>query len=280
MLRVGICLLLLSLSTFAAAKQRVVVIDGALTEIVYLLGGEKNLVAVDTTSVYPPQASKLPNVGYMRALSAEGILSSKPSLVITSPSAGPKTAIDKIKAAGVKLETVKSDYSIEGLYNKVKRLGQLLNKQEQALELNQQLGRQLESMTPVLSGQYVKAKRKPRILFFLGMQGNQYMAAGGKTQADAVIDIIHAENALDKNVKGYKPLSKESVLSINPDVIIVLATQGLGKAQAYIDKLKMTKAYNNNQVAVINASVLLGFGPRLPQGLKQLITVTYPDYVW
>lgn len=280
MLRVGICLLLLSLSTFAAAKQRVVVIDGALTEIVYLLGGEKNLVAVDTTSVYPPQASKLPNVGYMRALSAEGILSSKPSLVITSPSAGPKTAIDKIKAAGVKLETVKSDYSIEGLYNKVKRLGQLLNKQEQALELNQQLGRQLESMTPVLSGQYVKAKRKPRILFFLGMQGNQYMAAGGKTQADAVIDIIHAENALDKNVKGYKPLSKESVLSINPDVIIVLATQGLDKAQAYIDKLKMTKAYNNNQVAVINASVLLGFGPRLPQGLKQLITVTYPDYVW
>lgn len=280
MLRVGICLLLLSLSTFAAAKQRVVVIDGALTEIVYLLGGEKNLVAVDTTSVYPPQASKLPNVGYMRALSAEGILSSKPSLVITSPSAGPKTAIDKIKAAGVKLETVKSDYSIEGLYNKVKRLGQLLNKQEQALELNQQLGRQLESMTRVLSGQYVKAKRKPRILFFLGMQGNQYMAAGGKTQADAVIDIIHAENALDKNVKGYKPLSKESVLSINPDVIIVLATQGLDKAQAYIDKLKMTKAYNNNQVAVINASVLLGFGPRLPQGLKQLITVTYPDYVW
>lgn len=280
MLRVGICLLLLSLSTFAAAKQRVVVIDGALTEIVYLLGGEKNLVAVDTTSVYPPQASKLPNVGYMRALSAEGILSSKPSLVITSPSAGPKTAIDKIKAAGVKLETVKSDYSIEGLYNKVKRLGQLLNKQEQALELNQQLGRQLESMTPVLSGQYVKAKRKPRILFFLGMQGNQYMAAGGKTQADAVIDIIHAENALDKNVKGYKPLSKESVLSINPDVIVVLATQGLDKAQAYIDKLKMTKAYNNNQVAVINASVLLGFGPRLPQGLKQLITVTYPDYVW
>lgn len=280
MLRVGICLLLLSLSTFAAAKQRVVVIDGALTEIVYLLGGEKNLVAVDTTSVYPPQASKLPNVGYMRALSAEGILSSKPSLVITSPSAGPKTAIDKIKAAGVKLETVKSDYSIEGLYNKVKRLGQLLNKQKQALELNQQLGRQLESMTPVLSGQYVKAKRKPRILFFLGMQGNQYMAAGGKTQADAVIDIIHAENALDKNVKGYKPLSKESVLSINPDVIVVLATQGLDKAQAYIDKLKMTKAYNNNQVAVINASVLLGFGPRLPQGLKQLITVTYPDYVW
>lgn len=280
MLRVGICLLLLSLSTFAAAKQRVVVIDGALTEIVYLLGGEKNLVAVDTTSVYPPQASKLPNVGYMRALSAEGILSSKPSLVITSPSAGPKTAIDKIKAAGVKLETVKSDYSIEGLYNKVKRLGQLLNKQKQALELNQQLGRQLKPMAPVLSGQYVKAKRKPRILFFLGMQGNQYMAAGGKTQADAVIDIIHAENALDKNVKGYKPLSKESVLSINPDVIVVLATQGLDKAQAYIDKLKMTKAYNNNQVAVINASVLLGFGPRLPQGLKQLITVTYPDYVW
>lgn len=279
-LRISLFLCLLSVSMLSAANQRIVVIDGALTEIVYLLGAEKNLVAVDTTSVHPMQATKLPNVGYMRALSAEGILSTKPSLIIASPSAGPKAAIDKVKAAGVRLETVNGDYNIEGLYQKVEHLGHLLNKPSQAKALNQQLALELKPMNTVLSGRYVNNRKKPKILFFLGMQGNQYMAAGGKTQADAVIKMIHADNALGDTVTGYKPLSKESVLSINPDVIIVLATQGLTKAKVYLNTLNMTTAFKNHQISVIDASILLGFGPRLPQGLKQLITVSYPDYSW
>ena len=72
-----------------AQAQRVVSVGSALTEIIYALGAEKMLVGVDTTSLYPAAARSLPQVGYMRALSAEGVLSLRPSLVIATTAAGP-----------------------------------------------------------------------------------------------------------------------------------------------------------------------------------------------
>ena len=268
------------LSISVSASQRLVVVDGSLTEIVYLLGAEKDVVAVDTTSVYPPAVKKLPNVGYLRALSAEGVLSAKPSLVITTPSAGPKTALEQIKEAGINVQQVPSEYSIEGLFTKVSTLGELLNKQQQAKILAADIESQLKPIQPIISGDYVADKKKPKVLFFLGMQGNQYMAAGKGTQADAVVNIINAENALADDVHGYKPLSHETVLTLDADVIVVAATRDTESAIKHLQSLKMTKAHQNNQVAVIHASTLLGFGPRFPEALKKLVQVSYPEFVW
>ena len=89
----------------ANARQppRIVSVGSSITEIVYALGAEKMLVGVDTTSLYPEEARKLPLVGYMRALSAEGVLSLKPTLIIATTAAGPAGALDQLKATGIEV---------------------------------------------------------------------------------------------------------------------------------------------------------------------------------
>ena len=72
-----------------ADPARIISIGGAITEILYALGFEDRLAGVDATSLYPPAALRdKPNVGYMRQLSAEGVLGLNPSLVLAVQGSG------------------------------------------------------------------------------------------------------------------------------------------------------------------------------------------------
>ena len=82
-----------------------------MTEAVYALGAESMLVATDTTSLYPEAATRTPKVGYMRQLSAEGVLSLKPNAVIATTEAGPPVVLDQLRSAGIEVNLVKSDYT-------------------------------------------------------------------------------------------------------------------------------------------------------------------------
>ena len=84
-----------------ADTSRIAAIGGSITEIVYALGEEKQLVARDSTSLYPEAALALPDVGYMRALSPEGVLSVNPTGILALQGSGPKEAVDVLKKASV-----------------------------------------------------------------------------------------------------------------------------------------------------------------------------------
>ena len=90
---------------------RLVTVSGAITEIVYLLGAEAQLVGTDTTSLFPVAAQKTAKVGYMRQLSAEGLLSLKPDAIIATTEAGPPVVLDQIRSAGVKVELIPVDHT-------------------------------------------------------------------------------------------------------------------------------------------------------------------------
>ncbi|MGB1092809.1 MAG: heme/hemin ABC transporter substrate-binding protein, partial [Oceanobacter sp.] len=106
-------------SPYSSKAMRVVSIDGSLTEIIYALNAQGRLVGVDTTSRYPQAATQLPQVGYMRQLSVEGILSLMPDLVIATPDAGPESVFQQLKEAKVRVLIVPNDYSLTGVLNKV-----------------------------------------------------------------------------------------------------------------------------------------------------------------
>ena len=104
--------------------SRIVSIGGAVTEILYALGMEKNVVAVDTTSQYPPAATHKPNVGYMRQLSAEGVLGVRPTLILAIDGSGPKETLAVLGAAGVPMVMVPDPYTGEGIVEKIRVIAQ------------------------------------------------------------------------------------------------------------------------------------------------------------
>lgn len=248
--------------------QRLITVGGALTEVVYALGAEAHLVATDTTSTYPYAASQTPKVGYLRQLSAEGVLSLRPDVLVGSGEMGPPVVLEHIRAAGVRVELVPTAYNLEAVLRKVEVVGRVTGRSAQA----EALAAQLLAQWQTVQGELAHAKRRPRALFLLSHSGSP-MVSGRGTAADALISLAGADNVVQQ-FEGYRPLTAEAMAAVAPDVIIN-TTQGmeaLGGAEAFWRRpeLALTPAFKRRALVTMEASHLLGFGPRMPLAVQML----------
>ncbi len=252
-------------SSMAAEVQRIVSLGGTVTEIIYDLGMQGKLVADDQSSLYPEAATKLPRVGYYRAVPAEGVLSLKPDLVIASENAGPAASLDKVRSVGVDVVTVSDKPSIESLYERIEQIAKALNVPEKG-----------QALTDDIQAKLKEAQARPsenlRTVLILNRTGSKLMA-GGDTTASAIMEMAGLDNVL-KSQRGYKPVSAESLLALKPEMIIV--TKGSLEAAGGIDKFKadpaiaFTPAVKNNRIVVMDDLLALGMGPRVSVAISQL----------
>ena len=253
-----------------SGAMRLISIGGALTEIVYLLNANQALVGVDTTSIYPEPATKLPNVGYARALSSEGILALRPSQVIAIEDAGPPDVLKQITRAGIPLEILQSNHQFEGVTDRVQKIGGLIHQADAAKDLLNKLNLEWKKTQQQVANSKVK---KISVLFILSQSPTQAMVGGQKTSADAVISYAGAINAI-AGFTGFKPLTPEAVIAANPDVILmtdqgIKAVGGIGGVLRFpgIDK---TAAGKQRKIVSLETMYMLGFGPRMPAAIADL----------
>ncbi len=256
-----------------AKARRIVSVGGALTEIVYALDAQGELVGVDTTSLYPAVAQQLPQVGYARTLSAEGVLSLAPTQLIATEEAGPQAVLRQVRDAGVPVAVLSANNQFEGLLERVKQVGQITGRADPAARLAQSLQQQW-------SGALAKVRQRShspvRVLFILAHAPNQVMVGGRETGADAMLAYAGAVNVMggQGGFAGYKPLTPEAVIAARPDIVLV-TDQGL-KASGGVDGilklpgLAQTPAGRKHRIVSQEAMLLLGFGPRMPQALAEL----------
>ena len=264
-------LLAVGLSGPASAddRPRVVSIGGAVTEIVYALEAQDRLVGVDSTSLHPAAAQELPDVGYMRRLSAEPILSLDPELVLATADAGPASALEHLRSAGVEVVDIPDAPSPAGVVDKVRAVAAALDIPERGDALANGLQRRFDRLRARLTG----VGETPRVLLFLAAGRGTPMAAGTDTAGDGIIALAHGRNAV-QTFTGYKPLSREAVVAAAPDVF--LTTQRTleqlgGRAQLLArPELASTAAGRAGRLLVMDGLLLLGFGPRTPQAAARL----------
>ena len=253
------------------AAKRLVSLSGALTEIVYQLGAQALLVGSDTTSNYPDAANRLPKVGYVRQLAAEGVLSLQPDTVIGTTEAGPPVVLQQVAQAGVAIALVQSDHSWDEVLRKIRLVGQATGQADAAAQLAKALQTQWDAtQTQVRAA--VAAGRAPRALFVLSHSGTPQVAGLG-TAGHALLQLGGASNVM-QGFSGYRPLTAEAMAQAAPQVIVT-TTQGIdavgGEAKFWArPELALTPAFRNKALIALEASQLLGFGPRLPQAVQTL----------
>ena len=249
--------------------KRIVSIGGAITEIVVRLQGEAGIAGVDTTSNFPASLQKLPNVGYARKLSAEGILSLGPQLVIASHEAGPSVVLRQIEAAGIKVQQLPEVRSFKDLLNTIASIGNLLQRQSQAQQLQQQLTQEWTQVQNLAASPVVKA----RALFVMAHAPGQVMLAGRDTHAHTIMEYAGLQNAF-ADVSGYKAINAEALIQSAPDLLIAteqgIKTLGGNSALLALPGMAQTPAARQQRVVVQEAMLMLGFGPRLPQAVLSL----------
>jgi len=257
-------------TTTSTRAMRLISIGGALTEIVYLLKANTELVGVDTTSIYPVTATRLPNVGYARSLSAEGILALRPTQVLATEDAGPPMVLKQISNAGIRLTILPSSHQFKGLIDRVSAIGRLVHKTDAAEALISQLHLEWKNAQERVSHSKVN---NMRVLFVLSQNPSQLMVGGANTSADAMIAYAGARNAIT-GLSGFKPLTPEAVIAANPDVILV-TDQGMKAVGGIAGVLRFpgisqTRAGKEQKVLSLEAMYLLGFGPRMPLAVAEL----------
>lgn len=256
---------------------RVVALGGSVTETVYALGAGSQVVGVDLSSGYPPAVRDVAQLGYFRRLSAEGVISLSPTLVLASEGTGPPAVIDQIRSAGVPMLMIPSDPSVEGTKAKIRLIAEALQQEDKAEALIADMEADMATAGQWLDG----ASEKPRVLFIYARGAGTASVAGAETSADTMIRLAGGENAI-QGFTGFRPLTPEAVVQVAPDVIL-MPERGLESIGGIDGLLKLpgvalTPAGRNRSVVAIDDLLLLGFGPRLGQAVLELSRGLHPEH--
>lgn len=273
--------LLSSFSRAMAAPRRIVCAGGAITECVFALGHGGEVVAVDTTSLYPAAVHALPKIGYFRQLSVEGLMSLAPDLVLADRDAGPPNVLQQLSGATGILHQFQGPISIAAIPDKVRFAAVALNEAGKGEDVATTIAADLAALETAVA----RAARKPRTIFMLGTVKGRM--AGRGTAADLVIAMAGAEN-LGADFDGYRPLSTEGIVGLKPDVVVTMF-QSNEAPDSHVDAA--TRAAQDlgladlpesarPRVIVIDGAALLALGPRSAHAGYDLARQLHPDLDW
>lgn len=253
----------------AEGAQRIVTSGADVTATVFALGAGERVIARDTTSTHPEAATGLPDIGYMRALSPEGILALKPDLVLVTENSGPPATLQQIEAAGVDVETVMAEETLNGAREKIISIAELLDVGEASETLLATYDADAADLARIKEG----FTKTPKVLFILSAGRGAPLVSGSGTMADVMIRFAGGENAM-ASMDGYKPLGLETVRAAAPDAILT-TTQTLdlmgGEDALYaLPAFSGLDAATRPAVITVDGAYLIGTSPETPKAAAEL----------
>ena len=252
-----------SICQTADDPSRIVSIGSSITEIIYFLNSQDQIIAIDITSNFPEDAKKFPSVGYIRNLSTEGLLSTNPSIIISEDDIGPKNIIKQIQDTKTELRIIPEEQTLNGIIQKIQCVGNIIGQQEEAeKKISSEINPVINKIKEIKKE---KDLRNIKIMMILSTEGNSTVVAGANTSGDSFIKMLGATNIFE-SINGWKAVTAETILLKNPDYIIIpekdLHKQSNVNTISENVILKETNAGKNNGYIIKDGMAILGYGPR------------------
>lgn len=259
-----------------ADTSRIVTIGGAATEIVYALGLGDRVAAVDISSTFPSSAlATKPNVGYIRALSPEGVLSVSPSIIIATEGAGPPDAVNVLRSASVPFVTFPEARDPAQLVANIRFVADVLSVPEAGAQVAAAVSQDFEALAAIRA----KIVQHRKAVFVLSASANAPVVGGTHTSADAILALGGIDNAM-AGMSGFKPAVDEAMLAAEPDAIVLMKDRSHNLSDDAVIALPAfagTPAAAKRHIYRIDGGYALAFGPRTPQAARDLAAAIYPE---
>ncbi|MEM6843326.1 MAG: ABC transporter substrate-binding protein [Bacteroidota bacterium] len=275
-MKTSIVYLLLTLFSFTlAAQPRIITAGSSSSEIVCELGHCDDIVATDRTSVYPESLQNLPSIGYRNSISAEGIISQMPELVILEEEYVKDALIDQLESTNIKTVVVAQDRTWESTQERIKTIATALDKEEAGQELIAEMEAELAEVKQLVEA----SDNRPKVLAVYA-RGAGTMQVGGSNSAFSIIEMCGAQNAVPE-IDGFKPLNTESLIKANPDYILFfnsgLASLGGIDGVLEVPGVAQTIAGKERQIISMDGVKMTNWGPRLAEAARELFYLTHPE---
>jgi iron complex transport system substrate-binding protein len=252
-------------------QERIVCLSKQYNEIIYALGAERDLVAVDLSSTYPPAIAKLPTVGYHRALAAESILAMKPTIVIHDNNIGPEHVVRQLQQLHIPMKVFNAKANdVESTKQLMREMGAYFHKEQRAEELCAQLDAGMKKA----QANAALHPDKPKVLVIhFGRASNAYMVMNGTSVAGRMIEWAGGTMPV-AGERNMTPMSPELIAQADPDVILLtdFGYDRLGTA-ARISELPgvgSTRAARTGRIYRVQESDLVYIGPRTGANVLEL----------
>jgi len=262
--------------------QRAVVISQAYTEMIWALGAQDAVVGVDYSSTWPPAVKAVTTVGYHRALSAEGILSLKPTVIITDGNIGPPQVVQQLHQLNVafKTFTAKND-SLDGAKALMREMGAYFHKEQRAEELCRKLD---ADMARALADAKQYSDHPRVAVIHYGRASNVYMlvgASGGGDAGAAGQMVRWAGGEMAIHTTGMQRMtSPEIVAQANPDVVLMTEfgydrLSGSNQQIMELPGVSTSNAAKNGRIYRVEEHDLMYFGPSTGEGVSTLVKLLH-----
>lgn len=248
-----------------AKKERIISLNGTLTEIISALGHQEELVAVDVTSTFPKTVKeKVADLGHVRNLSIEAMLQEKPTQIFAVKTELSEDIISKLDELAIPIHYYEPTYSADGAKQLIEKIASDLN-EEAPKNLTETIDSELNNLADF--------NNKPRVLFIYARGAGTLLVAGKTTPVAKMITLAGAENAIT-SFDDYRPLTTEAVAQANPDVLLFFSSglQSIGGIEGVkkISGLAKTEATKKEQIIAMDGLLLTSFGPRTGKAAKLL----------
>ena len=260
--------------SFEVTAQRIITAGSSSTEIVCELGLCDNIVATDRTSVYPAKMQSLPSIGYRSSITAEGIISLKPDILIMEKGYVKDVILDQVKNAGQKVLVVENNHNVEDTKMRIRRIAETLERKKEGEILIQKL----ETKLNALGKRIAETDKRPTVLCVYARGAGNMQVAGNNT-GFMIIELAGTRNAVPE-IDGYKPLNAEALINANPDYILFFES-GLNSLGGINGVLKIpgvaqTTAGKKKQIISMDGVKLTNWGPRLAEAAQEIFELTHP----
>lgn len=273
--RVGIFLLALVSFSASFAQQRIITAGSAITETVCALGDCDKIIGSDKTSMYPESIQSLPSIGYRNGISAEGIISLKPTLIIAEKDYVKDEVIAQLSASGIKTLVLDRKLNVIDTKKFITQIAAELNRQAEGKKLIASIDSDLAEANALLK----KATSKPKVAGIYN-RGSSTMNLAGKETFSEILNYAGAENVFT-SVEGYKPLNTEALIASNPDYLLTttFGLESMGGVEGFlkVPGVAQTTAGKKKQIVSIDSLMLTNFGPRIGKAIKELVLLIHPE---
>jgi len=263
-----------------ASTDRIVAVNGDLTEVVFALGLGPSVVARDISATYPAEAAALPSIGYQRTLAAESIAALDPTVVLANTLAGPPEAIEQLRALGLPVVVLDYEDSVDGPGDKIRAAGAVLGVPAVAESLAAAVDSEIGAAVDLAAG----ATTEPRVAaLYLRGEGTQLLFGPGSGMSVLLDSLGVTDVGAELGGDDAQPVDIEALLTAAPDALVV-TTSGLesvggvdGLLALHDGALARTPAGENRRILVYEDQYLLGYGPRTGAVLAELARDLHPE---
>ncbi|MEW5801377.1 MAG: helical backbone metal receptor, partial [bacterium] len=257
--------------SFSSYPTRIISLAPSITECLFSLHLDKEIIGVTTYCDYPQEAKKKEKIGSLLALDTEKIFALKPELVLATMEGNRVEEVQRLRRLGLKVFILSPVKELEHVYRDLRIMGRLTGREDEARGIISAIRLKIRETEQTLA----LIKKRPRCFLQLGI--NPLVTAGESTLIHDLIRLAGGENLASEN-KGYIRYSLEEVIAKDPEIILMVGMgETLGGYRALWDKFPLLKARKTGKILPINPDLVDRASPRISDGLRCLAEALHPE---